>query len=72
VATAAEGACACPLSAGERCIIVGSTAVVALLVRDRVIVANCGDSRAVLSRGVDAVPLSVDQKVHTLDQLTPD
>jgi protein phosphatase 2C len=51
---------------------VGSTAVVALLVRDRVIVANCGDSRAVLSRGLDAVPLSVDQKVHTLDQLTPD
>ncbi|XP_047076298.1 probable protein phosphatase 2C 37 [Lolium rigidum] len=69
VATAAEGACACPLSAGERCIIVGSTAVVALLVRDRVIVANCGDSRAVLSRGLDAVPLSVDQKPDRPDEM---
>ncbi|XP_051196447.2 probable protein phosphatase 2C 37 [Lolium perenne] len=69
VATATEGACACPLSSGERCIIVGSTAVVALLVRDRLIVANCGDSRAVLSRGLDAVPLSVDQKPDRPDEM---
>ncbi|XBI34549.1 hypothetical protein VPH35_120341 [Triticum aestivum] len=40
----------------------GSTAVVALLVRGCIIVANCGDSRAVLSRDG---PLSQD---HRLDQ----
>jgi serine/threonine protein phosphatase PrpC len=48
----------------QRGAIVGSTAVVALLVRDRLVVANCGDSRAVLCRGAHAVPLSEDQKVH--------
>ncbi|KAM3196329.1 hypothetical protein ACQJBY_072163 [Aegilops geniculata] len=43
----------------------GSTAVVALLVRGRIIVANCGDSRAVLCRAGRAVPLSQD---HRLDR----
>ncbi|KAL5994417.1 hypothetical protein ACLOJK_024467 [Asimina triloba] len=43
--------------------IVGSTAVVAVVGPDRIVVANCGDSRAVLSRGGRAVPLSKDHKV---------
>jgi protein phosphatase 2C len=43
---------------------VGSTAVVAVVGPRRIVVANCGDSRAVLSRGGVAVPLSDDHKVH--------
>jgi protein phosphatase 2C len=42
---------------------VGSTAVVAVVGQRRIVVANCGDSRAVLSRGGVAVPLSTDHKV---------
>uniref|UniRef100_A0A0D9YCL6 protein-serine/threonine phosphatase n=4 Tax=Oryza TaxID=4527 RepID=A0A0D9YCL6_9ORYZ len=41
---------------------VGSTAVVAVVGPRRIVVANCGDSRAVLSRGGVAVPLSSDHK----------
>lgn len=44
---------------------VGSTAVVAVVGRRRIVVGNCGDSRAVLSRGGVAVPLSSDHKVRT-------
>eukprot|EP00658_Telonema_sp_P-2_P043888 TRINITY_DN31763_c0_g1_i1.p1 TRINITY_DN31763_c0_g1~~TRINITY_DN31763_c0_g1_i1.p1 ORF type:complete len:351 (+),score=66.79 TRINITY_DN31763_c0_g1_i1:148-1200(+) len=40
----------------------GCTAVVALLDQTRIVVANCGDSRAVLSRAGQAVPLSFDHK----------
>ena len=54
--------CRCPLSGISG--IVGSTAVVALLVRGRLVVANCGDSRAVLCRGGSPpVQLSDDHKV---------
>lgn len=42
---------------------VGSTAVVALVCSSHVIVANCGDSRAVLCRGKKPMALSVDHKV---------
>lgn len=42
---------------------VGSTAVVALVCSSHIIVANCGDSRAVLCRGKEAMALSVDHKV---------
>ena len=42
---------------------VGSTAVVAFISPTHLIIANCGDSRAVLCRGKVAVPLSVDHKV---------
>lgn len=42
---------------------IGSTAVVAVVGEEEVIVANCGDSRAVLSRGGVALPLSNDHKV---------
>ncbi|VFQ84726.1 unnamed protein product [Cuscuta campestris] len=42
---------------------VGSTAVVALVCSSHIIVANCGDSRAVLCRGKEPMALSVDHKV---------
>lgn len=42
---------------------VGSTAVVALVCSSHIIVANCGDSRAVLYRGKESMALSVDHKV---------
>jgi protein phosphatase 2C len=42
---------------------VGSTAVIAVIGSCQIIVGNCGDSRAVLSRGGVAIPLSVDHKV---------
>lgn len=44
---------------------VGSTAVVALVCSSHIIVANCGDSRAVLCRGKEAIVLSVDHKVSS-------
>lgn len=45
---------------------VGSTAVVAIICPTYIIVANCGDSRAVLCRGKAPVVLSVDHKVRLL------
>jgi protein phosphatase 2C len=42
---------------------VGSTSVVALICSSHIIVANCGDSRAVLCRGKEPMALSVDHKV---------
>ena len=42
---------------------VGSTAVVSVICSSHIIVSNCGDSRAVLCRGKQPVPLSVDHKV---------
>ncbi|KAG6657067.1 hypothetical protein CIPAW_04G064500 [Carya illinoinensis] len=47
----------------------GSTAVVALLSPERIVVANCGDSRAVLCRAGTAIPLSQDHKPDRLDEL---
>ncbi|KAA8523280.1 hypothetical protein F0562_009703 [Nyssa sinensis] len=47
---------------------VGSTAVVAIICPTHIIVANCGDSRAVLCRGKVAVPLSVDHKPNREDE----
>ncbi|KAJ6842203.1 putative protein phosphatase 2C 53 [Iris pallida] len=47
---------------------VGSTAVVALISSSHIIVANCGDSRAVLYRGKQCVPLSVDHKPNRDDE----
>ncbi|KAL7606241.1 hypothetical protein Lser_V15G17218 [Lactuca serriola] len=47
----------------------GSTAVVAVVSDKEIVVANCGDSRAVLSRGGAAVPLSVDHKPDRPDEL---
>ncbi|KAK5834650.1 hypothetical protein PVK06_010326 [Gossypium arboreum] len=48
---------------------VGSTAVVAVVGKGKVVVANCGDSRAVLSRGGVAMPLSFDHKPDRPDEL---
>lgn len=69
---AAMNTCACG-SAGYQCgcqptevALGGSTAVVVVLTPDHIVVANCGDSRAVLSRGGRAVPLSHDHKVRSL------
>eukprot|EP00252_Welwitschia_mirabilis_P017562 TRINITY_DN388_c0_g1_i2.p1 TRINITY_DN388_c0_g1~~TRINITY_DN388_c0_g1_i2.p1 ORF type:complete len:245 (+),score=27.70 TRINITY_DN388_c0_g1_i2:392-1126(+) len=47
----------------------GTTAVIALLTPDDIIVGNCGDSRAVLSRGGTAIPLSSDHKVSFFSPL---
>ncbi|KAL9272677.1 Spermine synthase-like protein [Drosera capensis] len=48
---------------------VGSTAVVVVVGRDEVVVANCGDSRAVMGRGGAAVPLTEDHKPDRPDEL---
>ncbi|KAK9078366.1 hypothetical protein SSX86_002423 [Deinandra increscens subsp. villosa] len=47
---------------------VGSTAVVALICSSHIIVANCGDSRAVLYRGEEAIALSNDHKPNREDE----
>ncbi|XP_023642965.1 protein phosphatase 2C 16 [Capsella rubella] len=47
---------------------VGSTAVVALVCSSHIVVSNCGDSRAVLFRGKEAMPLSVDHKPDREDE----
>lgn len=43
---------------------VGSTAVVVVLSGCQIITSNCGDSRAVLCRRTETIPLTVDQKVN--------
>eukprot|EP00878_Enallax_costatus_P013420 GHUV01014034.1.p1 GENE.GHUV01014034.1~~GHUV01014034.1.p1 ORF type:complete len:277 (+),score=54.61 GHUV01014034.1:429-1259(+) len=48
----------------------GCTAVTAVVVGDRLLVANVGDSRAVLSRKGKAVPMSVDHKPNTREERT--
>ncbi|MCL7040331.1 hypothetical protein MKW94_010753 [Papaver nudicaule] len=47
---------------------IGSTAVVALISKDKIIVANCGDCRAVLSRDGSPIPLSQDHKPDGADE----
>lgn len=54
--------CRCELQSPE-CDAVGSTAVVAVVTPYKIVVANCGDSRAVLCRNGKAIPLSMDHKV---------
>lgn len=61
--SADEPACRCEQQMPSRCDHVGSTAVVGVVSPTHIIVANAGDSRAVLSRGGVPVPLSVDHKV---------
>lgn len=54
--------CRCQLRTPQ-CDAVGSTAVVALVTQSKIVVSNCGDSRAVLCRNGVAIPLSTDHKV---------
>lgn len=51
-----------PLSEEDTSSQAGCTAVVALVTKKVIVVANAGDSRAVLSRGKKAIPLSHDHK----------
>ncbi|KDP44892.1 hypothetical protein JCGZ_01392 [Jatropha curcas] len=60
--------CRCELQTPQ-CDAVGSTAVVAVVTPDKVVVSNCGDSRAVLCRNGVAVPLSSDHKPDRPDEL---
>ncbi|XP_057494076.1 probable protein phosphatase 2C 6 [Actinidia eriantha] len=48
---------------------VGSTSVVAVLSSCQIIISNCGDSRAVLCRGNETIPLTFDQKPDREDEL---
>ncbi|XP_051151227.1 protein phosphatase 2C 51-like isoform X2 [Andrographis paniculata] len=63
IATAAIGE---HVSAAEK--MVGSTAVVVVVGKNEVVVANCGDSRAVLCRGGAPAPLSRDHKPDSADE----
>ncbi|XP_060208538.1 probable protein phosphatase 2C 6 [Lycium barbarum] len=47
---------------------VGSTSVVAIVCSSHILVANCGDSRAVLCRGKEPMALSVDHKPNREDE----
>ncbi|XP_030447272.1 probable protein phosphatase 2C 24 [Syzygium oleosum] len=67
-AAASHERCRCELQSPE-CEAVGSTAVVAIVTPDKIVVANCGDSRAVLSRKGKAVPLSSDHRPDRPDEL---
>ncbi|XVE79523.1 hypothetical protein DITRI_Ditri14bG0065900 [Diplodiscus trichospermus] len=60
--------CRCELQSPE-CDAVGSTAVVAIVTPDKIVVANCGDSRAVVCRKGKPVPLSSDHKPDRPDEL---
>ncbi|CAH2069460.1 unnamed protein product [Thlaspi arvense] len=70
VALNAGGAanCRCELQRPD-CDAVGSTAVVSVLTPEKIIVANCGDSRAVLCRNGKPIPLSSDHKPDRPDEL---
>lgn len=65
-----EPACRCEQPMPSRCDHVGSTAVVAVVTPTQVVVANAGDSRAVLSRAGIPVALSVDHKVCIYSRIT--
>ncbi|KAG6436781.1 hypothetical protein SASPL_101683 [Salvia splendens] len=65
---AATASCRCELQTPE-CDAVGSTAVVAVVSPCNIVVANCGDSRAVLCRSGKAIPLSTDHKPDRPDEM---
>ncbi|KAH0458791.1 hypothetical protein IEQ34_011605 [Dendrobium chrysotoxum] len=61
-------ACRCEFQT-PKCDHVGSTAVVSVISGDYIVVANCGDSRAVLCRNGSPVALSDDHKPDRPDEL---
>ncbi|KAJ8428812.1 hypothetical protein Cgig2_028017 [Carnegiea gigantea] len=63
-----SSSCRCELQTPQ-CDAVGSTAVVAVVTPEKIVVSNCGDSRAVLCRNGVAIPLSVDHKPDRPDEL---
>ncbi|GJU12743.1 phosphatase 2C 37-like protein, partial [Tanacetum coccineum] len=65
---ASSSNCRCELQTPQ-CDAVGSTAVVAVVSEDKIVVSNCGDSRAVLCRNGVAIPLSTDHKPDRPDEL---
>ncbi|KAL6907504.1 hypothetical protein ACP4OV_002543 [Aristida adscensionis] len=60
--------CRCEMQL-PKCDHVGSTAVVAVVGPRHIVVANCGDSRAVLCSGGASIPLSADHKPDRPDEL---
>ncbi|KAL2940559.1 Protein phosphatase 2C 37 [Bienertia sinuspersici] len=64
----ATSSCRCELQTPQ-CDAVGSTAVVAVVSSEKIVVSNCGDSRAILCRKGVAVPLSSDHKPDRADEL---
>ncbi|KAI3799871.1 hypothetical protein L1987_35176 [Smallanthus sonchifolius] len=66
--SASSSTCRCELQTPQRDA-VGSTAVVAVVAPDKIVVSNCGDSRAVLCRNGVAIPLSTDHKPDRPDEL---
>ncbi|CAL0334852.1 unnamed protein product [Lupinus luteus] len=60
--------CRCELQT-PHCDAVGSTAVVVVVTPEKIIVSNCGDSRAVLCRKGVAIPLSSDHKPDRPDEM---
>ncbi|KAA0041439.1 hypothetical protein IC582_004445 [Cucumis melo] len=66
-----NNSCRCELQTPSRYDTVGSTALVLLLMPHKLIIANCGDSRAVLSRKTTGIfPLSSDHKPDRPDELS--
>ncbi|XP_010464843.1 PREDICTED: protein phosphatase 2C 37 [Camelina sativa] len=63
-----KNSCRCELQSPQ-CDAVGSTAVVSVVTPEKIVVSNCGDSRAVLCRNGVAIPLSVDHKPDRPDEL---
>uniref|UniRef100_A0A1J3CPI7 protein-serine/threonine phosphatase n=1 Tax=Noccaea caerulescens TaxID=107243 RepID=A0A1J3CPI7_NOCCA len=63
-----KNSCRCELQSPQ-CDAVGSTAVVSVVTAEKIIVSNCGDSRAVLCRNGVAIPLSSDHKPDRPDEL---
>ncbi|KAG6393490.1 hypothetical protein SASPL_147732 [Salvia splendens] len=66
--TSDDSSCRCEMRTPQRDS-VGSTAVVAVVSPEKIVVSNCGDSRAVLCRNGVAIPLSVDHKPDRPDEL---
>ncbi|KAL0900387.1 hypothetical protein Bca101_084348 [Brassica carinata] len=63
-----RSSCRCELQSPQ-CDAVGSTAVVSVVTPEKIVVSNCGDSRAVLCRNGVAIPLSSDHKPDRPDEL---